>query len=198
MKPTPFKLTRFSSLITGLLAGLALLLSGCESMPPPSVANVGYEFDSNFNFESVGTFAIVRPESPSPISPILRKNILNETANRLTRMGYTEVAKPADADILVSVHGTSKQVVDSVTYSNVYYTRTYRRSSWIYFGGYPSTYITTSEEGTLLIDIADAKSKELVWRGWGIRKFTLDTKVSTEQIQESVKRLLLNFPPPSR
>lgn len=155
---------------------------------------MGFEFDSSFSFEKVGTFAIVRPESPSPMSPILRENLLNEAAKRLERMGYRQV-EPESADILVSVHGTSKQVIDSVSYSNVYYTGTYRRSSWVYIGGYPSTYITTREEGTLLIDIADGESKELVWRGWGLLRFTIDSRVSEEQIQESVKRLLVNFPP---
>ncbi|MDQ8205505.1 DUF4136 domain-containing protein [Pelagicoccus sp. SDUM812003] len=177
------------------LAFLSLLLGGCATMPPPSVANVGYEFDSAYNFEQIRTFAIVRPESLSPMSPILRKNLLNEAASRLGRMGYQQVDSPEKADILVSIHGTSKQVIDSVTYSNVYYTNTYRRSSWVYIGGYPSTYITTREEGTLLMDIADARSKELVWRGWGTRRYTLESKVTDQQIYESIKRLMDNFPP---
>ncbi len=179
-----------------LVLGLGLILSGCQTASTgPSVSGVGYEFDSSYDFYDARTFAIVRPDSKSPISPILRRNLLTEAASQLEVMGYSEIADPSKADLLVSVHGTSKQVVDSVTYSNVYYTRTYRRSSWIYYGGYPSTYITTREEGTLLLDIADGKTKELVWRGWGVRRFTLDSEVTSAQIRESIRRLLNNFPP---
>jgi len=179
-----------------LLAVFLFLSTGCETTSnAPSVSGVGHEFDASFDFDRPETFAIVRPESGSPMSPILRRNILTETATQLTNMGFREVSDPAKADLLVSAHGTSKRVVDSVTYSNVYYTRTYRRSSWVYFGGYPSQYITTREEGTLLLDIADAKTKELVWRGWGTRRFTLESEVTSAQIKESVRRLLRNFPP---
>ncbi len=174
-----------------------LLATGCETISnAPSVSRVGHEFDTSFDFDRPETFAIVRPESGSPMSPILRRNILTETATQLRNMGFREVSDPEKTDLLVSAHGTSKRVVDSVTYSNVYYTRTYRRSSWVYYGGYPR-YITTREEGTLLLDIADAKSKELVWRGWGTRRFTLESEVTSAQIRESVKRLLRNFPPVS-
>lgn len=181
------------------LVTICLFLStGCETNSNAfSVSGVGHEFDSSFDFDRPETFSIVRPESESPMSPILRKNILTETAVQLTNMGFREVSDPAKADLLVSAHGTSKRVVDSVTYSNVYYTRTYRRSSWIYFGGFPSQYITTRKEGTLLLDIADAKTKDLVWRGWGRKRYTSGSEVTSAQIRESVKRLLRNFPPVS-
>ncbi len=180
-----------------LLAIFLLLATGCETISnAPSVSKVGHEFDTSFDFDRPETFAIVRPESGSPMSPILRRNIHMETAIQLRNMGFREVSDPEKTDLLVSAHGTSKRVVDSVC-SNVYYTRTYRRRSWASYGGYLSQYITTREEGTLLIDIADAKTKELVWRGWGTRRFTLESEVTSAQIRESVKRLLRNFPPVS-
>lgn len=193
----PIRSKGFVNLCLGLfLIAISFLHSGCETTATaPSVTGVGHEFDSSFNFYNAETFAIVRPDSGSPMSPILRRNILTEAAAQLTAMGYREVSDPDKADLLVSAHGTSRRVVDTVSYSNIYYTRTYRRSGWVYTGGYPSTYITTREEGTLLLDIADAKTKELVWRGWGIRRFTLASEVSSAQIRESVKRLLRNFPP---
>lgn len=189
-------ISKKTTVLAVFLLGIGLFFTGCETASyAPSVSGVGYEFDSSVDFDSMVTFAIVRPESGSPMSPILRKNILNEAAEQLTTMGFNQVSNPAIADFLVSAHGTSKQVLDSVSYSSVYYTRSYRRSDWVYFGGYPSTYITTREEGTLLLDIVDGQTKELIWRGWGTRRFTLENEVTPIQIRESVRRLLANYPP---
>ena len=55
-------------------------------------------------------------------------------------------------------------------------------------------------EGTLILDLIEAKSKQLVWRG--MAQGTIDENASPEQrerrLNEAVMRMLANFPPPKR
>jgi hypothetical protein len=48
--------------------------------------------------------------------------------------------------------------------------------------------------GTLLIDVIDAHTNELIWRGTA--SGIVDPGKTAEQIQDVVARMLVNFPPP--
>jgi hypothetical protein len=178
-----------------ILLATPFFMPGCNTTSSGPLSGVGYEFDSEFDLPSAKTFAVILPESPSPMSSLMRKRILQEVARQLQDRGYTRVAEQEKADLWITVHGTSRQVIDTVTYSNVYYTRTYRRGGWIYHGGYPGTFVTTREEGTLMLDVIDAKSKELVWRGYGTQRMIgAPGEVAGSEIYQSVRQLLVNFP----
>ena len=54
------------------------------------------------------------------------------------------------------------------------------------------------DEGTILVDIADAESKEILWRGWAqfdITRALADPEVMERAIQEAVTRMFERFPP---
>ena len=54
------------------------------------------------------------------------------------------------------------------------------------------------EEGTVLVDIADAESKEILWRGWAqfdITRALADPDVMERAIQEAVAKMFDRFPP---
>ena len=52
-------------------------------------------------------------------------------------------------------------------------------------------------EGTLIIDIADAKKKNLVFRGMGVKEVDVQAKAEKrdKNIAEAVKKILKNYPP---
>ena len=54
--------------------------------------------------------------------------------------------------------------------------------------------------GTLVLDIVDARTKRLIWRG--AAEGTLDRDISLENeekiISEAVEKLLKDFPPPGK
>lgn len=54
------------------------------------------------------------------------------------------------------------------------------------------------EEGTILVDIADAESREILWRGWAqfdITRALADPTVMERAIQEAVGKMFESFPP---
>ena len=57
------------------------------------------------------------------------------------------------------------------------------------------TYVTSSTEGTLYIDLIDAKKKELVWQGEGEGYLTKVRSEKAARINEFVSKILAQFPP---
>ena len=74
---------------------------------------------------------------------------------------------------------------------------------WGFGGGYgwgpnfgmnfPMT--TTSQEGTLYIDIADAKTKSMVWQGTGTGYLTTNADKKDARTMEFVIKILEKYPP---
>ena len=56
------------------------------------------------------------------------------------------------------------------------------------------TYVNSYPEGTLVIDVIDRKSRDLVWRGAGARAFS-KMNPSYEKVDKRVTRILQDFPP---
>ena len=64
------------------------------------------------------------------------------------------------------------------------------------WGGH--SYVTTTTEGTLYIDLIDAKNKELIWQGMGSGYLTQDTNKKDERINEFVSKIIAEFPPQAK
>jgi hypothetical protein len=88
---------------------------------------------------------------------------------------------------LVAIHGG---VEDKVNVSSYGYYYGYRG----YWGG-PHLDVHQYQEGTLVIDLIDAQTKELFWRGWASQVVD-QTDDPTRKINEAVAKILANFPPP--
>jgi hypothetical protein len=59
--------------------------------------------------------------------------------------------------------------------------------------GYSSTFVTP--EGSLFIDLLDAKTKELIWQGEGSGYLTKDVEQKDARIKEFVDKILEQYPP---
>jgi len=50
-------------------------------------------------------------------------------------------------------------------------------------------------EGSLIIDIIDAQTSDLMWRSYGVQYFGPDEKVSAKRMRRAVRKALSKFPP---
>ena len=66
---------------------------------------------------------------------------------------------------------------------------------WNPYWGMGYSNVTTSQEGSLFIDIIDAKTKELVWQGEGTGSLTKNTDKKDARIKEFVSKILEQYPP---
>jgi hypothetical protein len=148
-----------------LLLALGLALSGSAS-----AQTVYIDYDKNFDRSTVKTFAWAETEgSVEKVDPLLHSRIVNGIEHYLSQAGMAEV--DGDPDVYVTYHTSSKEEV-SISSTSVGYGYP---GGWVY-GGYYGAYgygsvgmtsatVSTYQVGTLVVDIWDAKSKNLVWRG---------------------------------
>ena len=177
-------------------AGLLLLLgpSGCSSAARVGVTN---DFDHAVNFRAFKTWAWY-PQQPKDAEggpakgyeSFLDKRMRAAVLTEMTTKGLTEVAPNASPDIYVaySARVEDKQQV-SPYYNGMGYPYGYG------YGGYRGySPVTQYKAGTVVIDIVDARRKELAWRGTGqaqVNQNTID-EVETHRI---VNGILSTYPP---
>lgn len=161
-----------------------VIFIGCSSV------DVTTDYDRDADFGRYTTFDWVeghnpRDGGPSGLSnPLAVKNIRSAIARELGAKGVTEDKNAPD--ILVAVHAGVRDKVDVERYG-------YRYGR---FGRRVGTYTTVEryKEGTIVVDVIDAKTRDLVWRG--IAKDALTRGESrSEYIDECIRQLFKEYPP---
>ena len=176
---------------TGLFAVAALMtLTACSSMS----VQTDYAVEADFSqFETFRYQASDR--SVATVAPLADERIVAAIRREMIASGLTE--SESDADVIVTYYATvDEQLQFSTVYTGV---NAWGRRGWGGMGvSSASTRATTFQEGTLVIDIIDAETKNLVWRGIG-QKVVDQTQDSPEKIQEKldqiINKIMASFPP---
>ena len=159
---------------------LVIILTSCSSV------RVNADYDKKANFTNYKTFAYLKSGIDKvEISDLDKKRILNSIEEVMISKGFTKSENP---DILISIFTKERERVD--VYQNYGF-----GWGWNPYWGMGYTNVMTSPEGTLFIDIIDAKTKELVWQGEGSGYLTKDTEKKDARIKEFVTRILEQYPP---
>lgn len=128
------------------------------------------QWNNNYNFDAVNTFAWQDTPDTSleERNPFMHSLIKNSIEAELATSGLTEV--DANPDVWVNYHASTTTDVQLRTDSYGYSYGGYGMAGWGYYGMAAGPVSSTTRvveytRGTLIVDIWDAKSKELVWRG---------------------------------
>lgn len=182
---------------TILMVVLCALITACNTL------KVVDDYDPNVQFAKLKTFSLLEggeiKESGKIQDPLLSKHI-NKSINKvISAKGFQAVDKD-NPDFYISWYGAIDKKIHSETVRN-YYNRTYdtnwRSPNYASWRQSSSTYNIEYEKGTLVIDMLDGKTKELIWRGTGskiIDDRTAGTNVA-ERVHSVVTEMLKNFPP---
>ncbi|HYW76383.1 MAG TPA: DUF4136 domain-containing protein [Gammaproteobacteria bacterium] len=170
-------------LLVGLVAGCA--------------APVHVEYNSA-SYSQWHNFAWQAPEQEPVKNPILNSGILTTRMEKavteaLAGAGYTKVAKPAEADFLVTYH-TATQLRNEPQPSISFAYGTFGPGFNTLFLSQPGP--QQIKEGSLIIDVIDAKTGKLVWRGW-ITTGLAQGNYSQRAVDRAVQRIFSKFPPPA-
>jgi len=155
--------------------------------------DVTVDYDKTANFGAIKTFA-VKLETPWG-NPIGEKKLTGEMTQALVEKGW-KVAPEAEADALVLLHGATKTKHSLNTfYSGM------GGYGWRGWGGGGMGTATTSAseytEGTLVVDIYEAKTKQLMWRGIAQGELKDTPEKREKQLQKASDKLFKDFPPGS-
>ena len=174
-----------------LAVAAALGLSGTIAF----AQDVKVDFDKDADFSKVKTFAIKIGTSWN--NPISEKRVLAEIQQGLTEKGWTATDE-AKADALVVLHGaTEKQKSLNTFYSGGYGGYGWR-GGW---GGGMSSATTTVNEftvGTLVVDVFDAKTKALMYRGVAQDELSDKPEKNAKKLAKASDKLFKDFPPGSK
>jgi len=154
------------------LALMAVALSSCSGVKTRS------DYTEGTDFSIYKTYAWL-PQHPTPdISEIVIRRIQSAVDGELAKDGL-ELVPAADADLMVT---QKSGVQEKVQVNDPYY-------SYDAYDVY--------EQGTLVIDLVDAKDKKLVWRGTGEMRIAEDVAMEEreERIQKVVSAVLGKYPP---
>lgn len=182
---------------------LALAAALCATLAGCATAKVTTEFNPKADFRAYKSYAWVT-SAPGPeqapairnpaVLALVHQAIDRELANR--GMQRVETGQP---DLLVAVHGMAKDRIEVQTYGYAYAASPYGYYGGPMMGPYPGPVamggtVQQYRDGTLILDLVDGKTRELVWRGTAS-----DTVSDPSQVQgvvnDAVKAMLAEYPP---
>lgn len=174
---------------------LAVTLASCSTL------KVGYDFDRQASFASYHTFTMMQRQHPRVRNPLIVARAQDAIIEALRRKGYQQATDPATADFSVDFTIGSHERTDINSYPEPYAIGGWGGWGWgpgwwggPYWGN--NLDIHQVREGTLSIDVFDARTHKPVWHGWAKKDLTdKDIEQSEGPIRAAVDAILARFPP---
>ena len=176
---------------TRLIASLAALLM----VPALATAQkVTYDFNKSANFAAFKTYS--HKDGTKVGQSLIDERIVNSIDAAMAAKGFTKV--DANPDVFVVYHVAFDKEKDISTYSSGY-AGGYGPYGWGWGGGMgtTSTQVRDILVGTLVIDMADARKGQLVWRGMGVKEVntTANPEKRDKSISKAIEKIFKNYPP---
>ena len=115
----------------------------------------------------------------------MQKRIEEVIASTLRSKGLTPAGEEkSDLRVFTHVVLETQQRIDTIAYGY----------GWRWGGGVATTAVTNIPVGTLVVDLVDTASKELVWRGKATDTIDRDSEARDEQLQSAVAEMFQGFP----
>ncbi len=178
---------------------LTLFVTGCATKP-----RVSTDYEDNYNFSALKTFSVKDTRQDTKenllISPFTLSHIHTLVNTELSKR-YESATGDAIPDFYVSYHVIMEEKLDPYVYDDLYgygyWGRGYRYPSSIFyhprFGGGMSVY----NQGSLIIDMVDAKTQQPIWRGVSQKRLSrnLSPQKQRQILASAVLEVIAQFPP---
>ena len=164
-------------------------VSGCSS-----VYDVQYDYDLKVEFKGLKTYDWLPVPDKADINSLDIARVKAAVNAEMQAKGL--VMTSDNPDILIAEHLGKK---DKINVRNWGYGYSSYGGYWGGHWGSGGVSVYEYEEGSLILDFVDAKSKKMIWRG--MVKVELDDQATPEEkeslIKEAIQKILKNFPPPA-
>ena len=176
-----------------VIAGLAL------SLLVPAVAmaqKVTYDYEKTANFAGYKTYTT--KDGTKVGQQLIDDRLAAAIDTAMAAKGFTK--SDTNPDVVVVYHVAFDSQKDISTFSSGY-GGGYGPYGYGWGGGWAGGSSTTTVRdimiGTLVIDMADVKKNQLVWRGMGVKE--IDTQAKPEKrdknVSNAVNKVFKNYPP---
>jgi uncharacterized protein DUF4136 len=169
---TIMKLTRIGLIAIGLLLLSSTVFA--QKVTTDSAPNVNW---SSFHSYAWG-------QGTAAPNPLTDQRIIAGIDAQLAAKGWTKVTE--NPDVIVIYHASSDQQ-KSLNWSSF--------GGWGRFGGMGSAQVDTVTTGQLIVDMANAKEKQFIWRGTAADTVSSDPKKLNDKLNKSISKMFEKFPP---
>ena len=174
---------------------LAVAAAFCLVGATAYAQDVKVDYDKDANFSTIKTFSA--KIGTSWHNPLSEKRVQAEIEQSLVEKGWTKT--DADkADAIVVLHGATEKEKTL----NTFYSGGYGGYGWRGWGaaGMGTATTTTSEYlvGTLVVDIFDAKNKQLLFRGIAQDELSDKPEKNQKKLAKASDKMFKDFPPGSK
>jgi len=168
-----------------VLMGMMLLFAG-----KLSAGQVKTDYDRSANFAQYKTYSWEQVKTKDPLDVDRIKSAVNAA---LAAKGWTQVDSGGDISVMAMEITHNQQTL------NTYYDGFGGGWRWRGFGGLGEATTTTEtyKVGALVVDLFDAKTKELVWRGSSSDTLSNNSSKNIQNMNKDVEKMFKNFPPGS-
>jgi len=145
--------------------------------------------------------AVSSTNDPMLVNSISNRELRADLAQEFAGLGY--VASDSNPDFCVAYYASTNQKLD-VTYWDYGYAwrphwwsgwgRRYGRGWGGDWGMQSSPMVTQYTEGTVIVDVIDPKTKDLLWRGQGIAPVSSNERQYEQDLQKAVEAIVDKFP----
>jgi Domain of unknown function (DUF4136) len=169
---------------------LRLAIMGCVMVAAlfAYAQKVETDYDHQFNFSQLHTFKVDFGSVWN--NPLQQQRAKEDIVRELTSKGWVQAQEGQDADAVVVIHGATQQEKSLDTW--------YSGGGWGWGPGMATTTVNTVRVGTMLVDVFDAKTKKLVFRGKASDDISDKPEKNAKKIDKAVQKMFKNFPPKAK
>jgi len=146
------------------------------------------DYDRNANFSRYKTFSFEKIQTQNQLWV---DRIASAVSAALTAKGLSRVSLDGDISIVAVEMTKDQQTLDT------FYDNFEGGWGWRWGGGFGESTKTTDTYGvgTVVIDLFDAKSKKLIWRGSESNAFSGKSSKNIKNLDKGVEKLFKDYPP---
>jgi Domain of unknown function (DUF4136) len=182
MKGNTLRLTFSKLAILGLLVGSSHILAAQK---------VQTDYDKSKNLSNYHSYYWAKVELPNPI---WNQRLQDGIDAQLEKKGWSK--QQAGGEVAIVALGMSQTKQDLQTF--------YSGDPWMYRGwggmgmGTSTTSVNEYKQGTLVVDLYDSNSRELLWRGTATDTIADKPEKNEKKLNKIVKKMFAKFPPESQ
>jgi len=143
----------------------------------------------------------VSSNDPMLVNSISNRALRTDLAQEFAGLGYA--ATDSNPDFCVAYYASTNQKLDVTYWDYGYAWRPHWWSGWGRrwgrgwggdWGMQSAPTVTQYTEGTVIVDVFDPKTKELLWRGQGVAPVSSNERQYEQDLQKAVEAIVDKFP----